>query len=46
MDHDHPINCQVRRFEEVSYYLFPSRRHPQHLRGNPFGGIQMESQTM
>ena len=28
MDHNHPLNCQIWWFEEVSDYLFPGRRHP------------------
>ena len=32
---DHPLNCQVQWFEEVSDYLFPGRRCPHICRGFP-----------
>ena len=35
MDCDHPLNCQIQCFEEVSDYLFPGRRHPHICKGSP-----------
>ena len=34
-DHDHPLNCQIQWFKEVSDYLFPARRHPHICKGSP-----------
>ena len=33
MDCNHPLNCQIWWFEEVSDYLFPGRRHPHICKG-------------
>ena len=34
-DHEHPLNCQIWWFEEVSDYLFLGRRHPHICKGSP-----------
>ena len=35
MDHNHPLNCQIWLFKEVSDYLFLGRRHPHVCKGSP-----------
>ena len=35
MDCDHPLNCQLQWFEEVSDYLFSGRRCPHVCKGSP-----------
>ena len=33
-DHNHPLNCQIQWFKEVSDYLFPGRRCPHVCKGS------------
>ena len=35
MDCNHPLNCLISWFEEVSDYLFPGRRCPHLCKGSP-----------